>query len=91
MKIKASHILVKDEKTANKIKAELDSGADFAKMAKMHSICPSKEKGGDLGFFGKGQMVAEFEKVAFALPIGVISKPVGTEFGFHLIKVTAKQ
>lgn len=89
--IRASHILVKDEKTAKKLKDELDTGADFSKVAKKHSICPSKEQGGDLGFFGKGQMVREFEDSAFSLPIGVVSAPVKTEFGYHLIVVTAKR
>ncbi len=89
--IRASHILVKDEKTAQKLKAEIDNGADFAKVAKKHSICPSAKDGGDLGFFGKGQMVPEFEEAAFALPLGVVSKPVRTEFGYHLILVTSKR
>jgi parvulin-like peptidyl-prolyl isomerase len=91
MQVRASHILVKDEKTANRLKGEIDSGADFAKVAKKHSECPSGESGGDLGFFGKGQMVREFEDAAFALPVGVVSKPVKTEFGYHLIVVTEKK
>lgn len=91
MQVRASHILVKDEKTAMKLKAEIDGGTDFAKVAKKNSLCPSKENGGDLGFFGKGQMVKEFEDVAFSLPVGVVSKPVKTEFGYHLIVVTAKK
>ena len=91
MEVRASHILVKDEKTAKKLKAELDKGADFAKLAKKHSKCPSGQSGGDLGFFGKGQMVKEFEDAAFSLSIGVPSKPIKTEFGYHLILVTAKQ
>lgn len=91
MQVRASHILVKDHKTAMKIKAELDAGADFAKMAKQYSICPSKENGGDLGFFGNGQMVKEFEHAAFTRPVGMVGAPVATEFGFHLIKVTGKK
>jgi peptidyl-prolyl cis-trans isomerase C len=91
MQVRASHILVKDEKTARKLKEEIDKGADFAKIAKKNSICPSKEQGGDLGFFGKGQMVKEFDDAVFSLPIGVVSSPVKTEFGYHLIMVTAKR
>lgn len=91
MQVNASHILVDDEKTANKLKKEIDNGADFVKIAKKHSKCPSGENGGKLGFFGKGQMVKEFEEAAFSLPVGVVSKPVKTEFGYHLIMVTAKR
>jgi len=83
--------LIADEKAAQKLKAELDNGADFAKLAKKHSKCPSGKSGGDLGFFGKGQMVKEFDDAAFSLPVGVVSKPVKTEFGYHLIVVTAKR
>ena len=89
--IRASHILVKDEKTAKKLKYDLDAGANFAMLAKKHSACPSGEQGGDLGFFGKGQMVKEFEDAAFSLRIGQVSEPVKTEFGWHLILVTAKR
>jgi parvulin-like peptidyl-prolyl isomerase len=91
MHVRASHILVKDEKTANRLKTQIDKGADFAKVAKRHSKCPSGESGGDLGFFGKGQMVKEFEDVAFSLPVGVVSAPIKTEFGYHLIVVTQKK
>ena len=91
MEVRASHILVKEEKIAKKLKSDIDSGADFKKVAMKFSICPSKENGGDLGFFGKGQMVKEFETAAFTLPIGVVSEPVKTQFGYHLIIVTAKK
>lgn len=91
MEVRASHILVKDEKTAKELKAQIDNGADFGKIAKKHSKCPSGEDGGDLGFFKKGQMVKEFEDMAFSLPVGVVSAPVKTEFGYHLILVTAKK
>lgn len=90
-KVRASHILVKDEKAAAKLKADIEKGADFAKLAKKHSECPSGESGGDLGFFGKGQMVKEFEDAAFSLPTGVVSSPIKTEFGYHLILVTEKK
>lgn len=91
MEVRASHILVKDEVSAKKLYAELQKGGDFAKLAKKHSICPSGGSGGDLGFFGKGQMVKEFEDAAFSLPVGVVSAPVRTEFGYHLILVTARR
>lgn len=90
--VKASHILVENEEKANEIKKKLDSGEDFAKLAKENSTdAGSKENGGDLGFFGKGQMVKEFEETAFALKVGQISAPVKSEFGYHIIKVVEKK
>lgn len=89
--VKASHILVEDLEEAKKIKSELDDGADFADLAQEYSSCPSKDKGGDLGFFGKGAMVKEFEDAAFAMEVGEISEPVKTQFGYHIIKVTDKK
>ncbi len=86
--IKASHILVKTKEEAEEIIKELKGGGDFAKIAKEKSECPSKQNGGDLGYFGKGMMVPEFEKAAFALKVGEISKPVQTQFGWHVIKRT---
>lgn len=91
MEIKASHILVEDKKEAINILAQLKEGADFSKLAKKHSICPSSENGGDLGFFSKGQMVKEFEEAAFSTPVGGLSNIVKTEFGYHIIKVTGKK
>jgi len=88
MKIKASHILVDSEEIANELLRELEKGADFADLAEEHSSCPSGRAGGDLGFFGKGVMVKPFEEAAFELKKGEISKPVKTDFGWHLIKVT---
>jgi foldase protein PrsA len=91
-KIRASHILVKDEKTAKEIKAKLDKGEDFAKLAKEYSQDPgSAQKGGDLGWFGPGKMVKAFEDAAYSLKVGEISQPVKTEFGYHIIKVTDKE
>jgi len=88
---RASHILVKDEKEAKDIYSELKKGADFAQTAIEKSTDPGSGKlGGDLGWFGKGQMVKEFEKAAFNGKIGVIQKPVKSQFGWHIIKVTGK-
>ena len=86
--LRARHILVKTESDAKAIIKELNEGADFEAMAKNKSTGPSGPNGGDLGFFGKGQMVPEFEKAAFALDKGEItSSPVKTQFGWHIIKV----
>ena len=90
-RVQASHILVKDEKAAEEVKSKLDAGGTFEDLAKEYSKCPSAEKGGDLGLFGKGQMVAEFEKAAFSLNVGETAGPVKTEFGYHMIKVTDKK
>ena len=88
--VRASHILVKNEDQAWAIKSKLIEGADFADMAMKYSSCPSKDKGGDLGYFGRGQMVPEFEYAAYSTPVGQVSDPVKTRFGWHLIKVTRK-
>ena len=90
--IRASHILVKTEEEAKAIKAQLDGGADFAALAKEKSIDPGAANGGDLGFFGKGMMVAPFEAAAYALTdIGQISDPVQSQFGWHIIKLDEKR
>lgn len=90
--IKASHILVADEKTANEVKQKLNDGSDFAKLAKEFSTDDSsKDLGGELGYFSKGTMVSEFEDVAFGLAVDQVSKPVKTEYGYHIIKVEAKK
>ncbi|WP_245243684.1 peptidylprolyl isomerase [Mesobacillus selenatarsenatis] len=90
--VKASHILVEDEATAKKVKKELDNGKDFAELAKEYSTDSSNAaNGGDLGYFGKGEMAEEFEKTAFALEAGAISEPVKTEFGYHIIKLVDKK
>ena len=90
-RIKASHILVEDESKAKGILARLSQGGDFAAIAKENSICPSKERGGDLGFFSAGQMLPEFEKAVFNLKPGQLSGVVKTAAGFHIIKVTDRQ
>jgi len=86
--VHASHILVKDKATADKLEAQLKKGADFATLAKENSTCPSASQGGDLGFFTRKRMVKEFSDAAFALKPGQISAPVKTKFGYHIIKVT---
>lgn len=88
--VRAKHILVQTKEEAVHIKKLLDDGADFDELAKQYSICPSKEKGGDLGYFNRGQMVPEFENAAFSTPIGEVSQPVQTRYGWHIIKVTRK-
>ncbi|KMK76499.1 foldase protein PrsA [Alkalihalobacillus pseudalcaliphilus] len=90
--VEASHILVEDEQTAQELKAKVDEGEDFADLAAENSTDEaSKERGGELGFFSKGEMVPEFEEAAFGLEIDEVSEPVETEHGFHIIKVTDKQ
>lgn len=89
--VRAEHILVQTEAQAIVLETKLKNGADFEELAKQHSICPSGQRGGDLGYFGKGQMVPEFEKVAFSMAIGEISEPVETQFGWHIIKVLDKR
>src|SRR5689334_21313465 len=86
--VHARHILVKTEAEAKSVIAELDKGADFAELAKKHSTDPGGKSGGDLGYFGRDDMVKEFADAAFALPAGQYTKsPVKTEFGWHVIKV----
>jgi len=86
--VRARHILVKTQEEANKVYQELKKGADFAQLAKKYSIDKaSAQKGGELGFFTKGDMVKAFSEAAFALKPGEISKPVKTPFGYHIIQV----
>jgi len=88
-KVKASHILVEKHSQALEIITKIREGADFAKMAEQFSNCPSKKRGGDLGWFEKGKMVPEFERAAFALNVGQMTNdPVKTKFGYHVIKRT---
>jgi peptidyl-prolyl cis-trans isomerase C len=89
--IKASHILVKTEKEAKDIAAQLKAGGNFEELAKKNSVDSSSAKGGDLGWFGKGSMVPAFEKAALALKEGQISDVVKSDFGFHIIKLTGKR
>lgn len=85
----ARHILVDDLVRAETIHQKIIDGFDFADLAKDHSKCPSKAQGGDLGQFGRGQMVKPFEDAAFGLEIGGLSQPVQTQFGYHIIQRTA--
>lgn len=82
----AIHILVNTEKQAAELKAQLDNGADFAKLARKFSTCPSKKKGGDLGEFSKGQMVKAFDDVVFKKELLKVHGSIKTKFGYHLIK-----
>ena len=86
--VSARHILVETEEQAKELKAKLDKGADFAQLAKENSKDPgSKDDGGNLGYFGQGQMVPQFEEVVFKLKKGEVSAPVKTQFGWHLVKL----
>ncbi len=86
----ARHLLVTTEEQCNDIKKQIEEGADFAAMAQQHSSCPSKAQGGDLGAFGPGQMVPEFDAVVFSAPLNTVQGPVKTQFGYHLLEVTSR-
>ena len=88
--VSAKHILVKEEAECVKVLDEIKAGKVFEEAAQEYSTCPSGSKGGDLGEFGKGQMVKEFEEAAFEAEIGSVVGPVKTQFGYHLIKVEAR-
>jgi peptidyl-prolyl cis-trans isomerase C len=87
--VRASHILVPTLDQATALQKQINEGSDFGQLAAQHSACPSGRNGGDLGMFGPGQMVKPFEDATFALPVGGLSEPVQTQFGYHLIKRTA--
>jgi len=86
----ARHILVDDESFCMELKQKIQDGTDFAEMAREHSTCPSGQRGGDLGTFGRGQMVREFDTVVFSAPLNEVQGPVQTQFGYHLIEVTSR-
>ena len=85
----ARHILVESEEKCLELKQEIENGSDFADVAKANSSCPSKAQGGDLGEFGPGQMVPEFDKVCFNGELNVVHV-VQTQFGYHLVEVTSR-
>ena len=89
-KASARHILVPTKEACESLKTEIKAGADFAAIAKQHSQCPSGQQGGDLGEFGPGQMVPEFDTVVFSADVGKVVGPVQTQFGYHLIEVTSR-
>lgn len=89
--VHAAHILVKDEAKARDLLTKVNAGESFSEMAKKFSMCPSGKKGGDLGWFSRGQMVREFENPAFDGEKGAIVGPIKTQFGWHLIKVLEKK
>lgn len=86
-KVQARHILVATKEEAEDLKKRIDAGEEFSKLAEQYSQCPSKKRGGDLGWFGKGAMVRPFEVAAFSAEEGEVVGPVKTEFGWHLIYV----
>ena len=86
----ARHILVPTQEVCDELKTKIEGGEDFAAAAAEHSTCPSGQKGGDLGEFGPGQMVKEFDEIVFSAEVGSLQGPVQTQFGFHLIEVTSR-
>ena len=86
----ARHILVDSEEKCQQLKDEILTGADFADIAKQHSTCPSGRDGGDLGEFGPGQMVREFDEVVFSSELNTVHGPVQTQFGYHLLEITGR-
>ena len=89
-KATARHILVPTLEACEDLKQQIEGGADFADIAKAHSKCPSGRNGGDLGSFGPGQMVKEFDDVVFSADVGTLQGPVKTQFGYHLLEVTSR-
>lgn len=86
----ARHILVDTEQECLDLKTRIEGGEDFADVAKAHSNCPSKAQGGDLGQFGPGMMVKEFDEVVFSADVNTLQGPVKTQFGYHLLEVTSR-
>lgn len=90
-KATARHILVNTEEECVSLKQQIEDGADFVEIAKEHSSCPSGSKGGDLGEFGPGQMVKEFDEVVFSGDLNIVHGPVKTQFGYHLLEITSRE
>lgn len=86
----ARHILVNTEEKCNELKTAIEGGEDFADVAKENSSCPSGQQGGDLGEFGPGMMVKEFDEVVFSADVNTVQGPVQTQFGYHLLEVTSR-
>jgi peptidyl-prolyl cis-trans isomerase C len=86
----ARHILVDSEEKCTELKQQIADGSDFADVARDNSSCPSAKQGGDLGSFGPGMMVPEFDKVVFNDDIGVVHGPVQTQFGYHLLEIISR-
>jgi peptidyl-prolyl cis-trans isomerase C len=89
-KATARHILVETEAHCEELKKQIEDGADFAVVARENSTCPSSAQGGDLGEFGPGMMVPEFDTVVFNEAVGVVHGPVKTQFGYHLLEITSR-
>lgn len=87
----ARHILVDTEEQCISLKERIDGGEDFADVARENSSCPSRAQGGDLGQFGPGQMVKEFDDVVFSAAVNTLQGPVKTQFGYHLLEVTSRE
>jgi len=87
---RARHILVDNAEKCEELKNEIQNGADFAQVAKEHSSCPSSRQGGDLGEFGRGEMVKEFDDVVFSGELNTVHGPVKTQFGYHLLEITSR-
>jgi peptidyl-prolyl cis-trans isomerase C len=90
-KATARHILVDNEEQCESLKKQIEDGADFADVAKENSSCPSGRSGGDLGEFGPGQMVKEFDDVVFSSDLNTVHGPVKTQFGYHLLEITSRE
>ena len=89
-KARARHILVSTQQACEDLKAQIEGGADFGALAAQHSSCPSGKQGGDLGEFGPGVMVKEFDDVVFSGEVGKVHGPVKTQFGYHLLEITSR-
>jgi peptidyl-prolyl cis-trans isomerase C len=89
-KASARHILVKTEDECHNLKKQIEEGADFAEIARKHSLCPSDRQGGALGEFGQGRMVPEFDQVVFNEALEKVHGPIKTDFGYHLIEITSR-
>jgi len=86
----ARHILVESEEACLTLKEQIQSGTDFAEIAREHSQCPSGRQGGELGQFSPGQMVPEFDQVVFNEEVGKVHGPIQTQFGYHLVEITSR-